>query len=315
MDGWHEIQKEIEAKRGPNAPGGDFDGVRRSKYEAVTKLTGRPLIVYCTAFHNAAKAQLGPLMSIDLSDKDGFNEVTQNIKAEAVDVFIHSPGGSPEATESIVKLLRSRFKDIRFIVTGSAKSAATMLALSGNAILMDMAGELGPFDPQVLVNGRYSPAGSIIEQFDRAAKELNGSPHKLPVWIPILEKFAPALLVQCDNFIALSKKLVSSWLSQYMFAGEENGKRKAGRIARHLADEKRTLSHARRVDAAELLTLGAKIERLEDQTSELQQAVRDLHLAIMATLDGTGVIKLFENSEGACLVRAAKIGPAPGMAF
>jgi hypothetical protein len=310
--GWQDIQKEIKDGAAPDKPAGDFDGVRRSKYKLVSGITKRPLIIYVTAFHNPIKAQLAaPFLTIDLSDKDGFHEVTRNLKADAVDVFIHSPGGSAEATESIVKILRNKFKDIRFIITGTAKSAATMMTMSGNSILMDINAEVGPIDPQVRVRGRFSPAGSIIEQFDRAAEELAKTPSRLPVWIPILQEFAPALLVECENYIKLSKKLVSSWLADYMFAGEKRAKQKASIIARFLANEKKSLSHARRIDIIQLQKLGVKITPLTDESQKLQEAISELHLAIMATLDSTNAAKIFENSEGDALIRSVAIqGPA-----
>jgi len=317
MTSWQDIQKEIEEAQqkinqeppqGSRASG--FDVVRRAKYDLVKKITGRPLLVYATAFHNPIKAHIvAPLLTIDLSDKDGFYEIIRNIKSQEVDVFVHSPGGSAEATESIVKMLRKKFKKVRFIVTGAAKSAATMLALSGNSILMDSSAELGPIDPQVRVRGRFSPAGSIIEQFDRAAKELKKDPSQLPVWIPILQEFAPSLLVECENFINLSNTLVTDWLVNYMFQGEKGAKKEAKKIADYLTDEKNTLSHARRIDAEQLKKLGAKIKILEEQDNKLQDAIRQLHLSIMATLDGTGAAKIFENSEGAVLIRMANIKP------
>ena len=171
---------------------------------------------------------------------------------------MHSLGGSAEATESIVKMLRAKFDVVRFIITGAAKSAATMLAFSGNSILMDSSAELGPIDPQVRVRGRFSPAGSIIEQFDRATKELKKDPSQLSVWIPILQEFAPSLLVECENFIGLSKRLVTEWMTNFMFKGEKNAKTKAKKIANYLTNEKNTLSHARRIDAELLKKLGVK---------------------------------------------------------
>src|SRR3989344_966296 len=226
MASWKSIQDEINATRTQEKPGGDFDTIRRAKYKKLSNLTKRPLLVYATAFHNPVKAQIAaPFLSIDISDKDGFNEITEDLKSEEVDVFIHSPGGSAEAAESIVKILRNRFKNIRFIITGAAKSAATMLAMSGDAILMDDAAEVGPIDPQVRVSGRFSPAGSIIEQFERATEILKKNPDQLPVWVPILKEFAPALLVQCENYLNLSQTLVSSWLEKYMFAGQKEAKR------------------------------------------------------------------------------------------
>lgn len=312
MTSWQDIQNEIAKGKAPDKPTGDFDGVRRRKYKLVSEITGRPLLVYATAFHNPVKAQAAAsFITIDISDKDGFYEITRNIKSKEVDIFLHSPGGSAEATESIVKMLRAKFDVVRFIITGAAKSAATMLALSGNSILMDSSAELGPIDPQVRVRGRFSPAGSIIEQFDRATKELKKDPSQLPVWIPILQEFAPSLLVECENFIGLSKRLVTEWMTNFMFKGEKNAKTKAKKIANYLTNEKNTLSHARRIDAELLKKLGAKIELLEEQDEKLQDAVRQLHFAIMATLDGTGAVKIFENSEGAVLIRMVNIQIVP----
>jgi hypothetical protein len=312
MTGWKDIQSEIDATKSPEKPNGDFDVVRRGKYKLLSDLTGRPLLVYATAFHNPIKAQFAaPFLSIDISDKDGFNEITQKIKSNKVDVFIHSPGGSAEATESIVKILRNKFKDVRFIITGAAKSAATMLAMSGNIILMDDAAEVGPIDPQVRVGGRFSPAGSIIEQFDRATEVLKKNPDQLPVWVPILREFAPALLVECENYLNLSQTLVSSWLEKYMFAGDAQAKKKAKKIAKHLSDEKNFLSHARRVDIPELETIGVKVQKLAGEKPEIQDAVKQLHLAIMATLDATGAVKIFENSQGDVLIRLVNVQAVP----
>ena len=308
MTSWKDIQNEINATKSQEKPNGDFDLVRRAKYKLLSDLTKRPLIIYATAFHDPIKAQFAaPFLSIDISDKDGFNEVTQKIKPDKVDIFIHSPGGSAEATESVVKILRNKFEDIRFIITGAAKSAATMLAMSGNVILMDDAAEVGPIDPQVRVGGRFSPAGSIIEQFDQATEVLKKNPDQLPVWVPILREFAPALLVECENYIDLSQTLVSSWLEKYMFANDAKAKEKAKKIALHLANEKNFLSHARRIDVAELEKIGVKIQRINDEKAKIQDAVKQLHLAVMATLDATDAVKIFENSEGDVLIRMLNI--------
>ncbi|KKL85523.1 hypothetical protein LCGC14_1953850, partial [marine sediment metagenome] len=61
---------------------------------------------------------------------------------------LHSPGGLPEATDSLVEIVRSKFRHIRFIIPSVAKSAATMFALSGDKLLMERSAELGPIDPQ-----------------------------------------------------------------------------------------------------------------------------------------------------------------------
>lgn len=60
-----------------------------------------------------------------------------------------------------------------------------------------------------------------------------------------------------------------------------------------------------------MLGLGAEIELLEKQEEKLQDAIHQLHLVIMATLDQTGAIKIFENSEGSALIRLVNIQVTP----
>src|SRR5258706_219264 len=121
------------------------------------------------------------------------------------DVLIHSPGGSPEATERIVALLRSRFRaDVQFLVPHSAYSAATMLVLSGNQIILHPSATLGPIDPQV--NGL--PARSIRRGFDKIRELLRSEgPEALPAYLPLIEKHSIEILEICDDSLKLSKEL------------------------------------------------------------------------------------------------------------
>ena len=95
-----------------------------------------------------------------------------------------------------------------------------------------------------------------------------------------------------------------------MFEGDTDARQKAEKISKTLTDEKKTLSHARRVDAKWLRQLGVKVEMLEDQSADIQDAIRQLHLAIMVTFEASAAVKLFENSEDAALIR---MRPAPAI--
>ena len=66
-----------------------------------------------------------------------------------LDLILHTPGGFPEAAESIVKYLRSKFStNIRVIVPHLSMSAGTMIACAGKEIVMGKHSSLGPIDPQ-----------------------------------------------------------------------------------------------------------------------------------------------------------------------
>ena len=111
-------------------------------------------------------------VSIDLTDIDGFTDLVNSVPADktAVDVLIHSPGGSPDATERIVSILRNRFTEVHFLVPHSAYSAATMMALSGNSITLHSSATLGTIDPQLSdPQYGYVPARSIKRGFEKVA--------------------------------------------------------------------------------------------------------------------------------------------------
>lgn len=290
------------------------DVVRRAKLQAVETITHVPLVVYATDFLNGAKvAHVGADgVSINLTDKMAFIEATNGISSGPLDVLLHSPGGSPTATESVVALLRSRFNPIRFIVPNVAKSAATMLALSGNEILMSPSGELGPIDPQMLINreGRtiIAPAQAILDQFDSAGAEILANPQKLAVWLPMLRDLGPSLRQECLNAIDLSKVLVRTWLQSYMLQGDPEAEQKADAVVNYLGNHNNFKSHARRVDIKELSNLGAglKIADLGAPTAPtgLLTAVTDAYLAIDITFQMTGAYKIVEHYSGNAFIQS-----------
>jgi hypothetical protein len=306
---WQELQQEVQAGRGPNAPAGDFDGPRRARLAKLRDLTGRPVILYAADFLNKRKLQaVGSDVIIDLEDIEGFREIIDATPGSEVDILIHSPGGSAEATESIVELLRSRFQHIRFLIPGAAKSAATMLAMAGDVLLLDEGSELGPTDPQLTINNRQSPAGAIRDQFGKAVKDLQTNPALMPAWLPILQQYGPSLLVECENHIALSVQLVSKWLRSYMFRGERNAADKARKVAKRLSNDRLFRSHARRIGKDQLEKLGLKVLDTRSDPA-LHRAIEELYVSVLVTFEGTGAYKIFENSEGEALIKVVSVQP------
>ena len=68
---------------------------------------------------------------------------------EEIDFVINSPGGSPADAYPIIRSLRNTFEVVNVIVPFWAKSAATLLSIGANTIIMDEYGELGPLDMQL----------------------------------------------------------------------------------------------------------------------------------------------------------------------
>ena len=68
---------------------------------------------------------------------------------DELDVIIESPGGSADAAYKIMKMIRSCVKTVRVFIPRRAKSAATLLSIGADEIVVHTIGELGPLDVQV----------------------------------------------------------------------------------------------------------------------------------------------------------------------
>jgi hypothetical protein len=64
-------------------------------------------------------------------------------------VLLASPGGDGEVALRMVRAMHLRCTELIVIVPDQAKSAATLLCLGADRILMGPAGDLGPVDPQL----------------------------------------------------------------------------------------------------------------------------------------------------------------------
>lgn len=286
-----------------------IDNARREAIQALVKVTGRSLVLYATAFHYQPKAgsPLGSMMSIQLADVSGFREITNDLPGGGLDLVLHTPGGSADAAAGIVRLLRSKFSDIRVIVPLAAKSAGTMLAMSGARISMLPGAELGPIDPQVLIGSRFVPAKAIVNQFERAASDIMKEPKRIPAWMPLLSPLGPSMLEECEKALSLAKGLVKDWLRTGMFLGHADAEEKAARVADFLADYEQHRSHARPIHVEDLKPLGVRIGYLADESAELERRVTDLWLTVDLTCTGSEAYKIFENSRLQAMYHQAKV--------
>lgn len=317
---WGELLKELMQLQHEGDHTVACDILRRKYLASLHELTGRNVIIYASKW--LSPGAISPdLLSITDEDVHGMMEVLHGLKGDSLDLILHSPGGSAEATEAMVSYLRSKFDDIRVIIPQAAMSAATMLTCAANRVVMGKHSSLGPIDPQMILEtplGRKAvPAQAILDQFMRAQAECK-DPALLASWLPMLGQYGPALLVECEEAITLSQELVSEWLEGYMFKGLEDAKERAGRVAVALANHTDFKSHGRHIDREKAKSLGGVGLVIEDLESsqEFQDAVLSVFHATMLTLDGTSAVKLIENHNGAAFVKLAQLmvvqqGPPP----
>jgi len=300
----------------------NLDAITSKYIDDLFRHTQRPLLIYIIDFFNAQKVALaGNEVSIILSDKDGIIEATRTLPSGPLDIIFHSPGGSLEATESIVDILRSKFTDIRFFIPNIAKSAATMWALSGDEIFLASSAELGPIDPQIVYRRdagiNQSAAQAIIDQFEAAQKDLATNSNKLPAWIPILPMYGPSLYQDCKNAIKLSKDIVRSWLVEYMFkniAKKSQRINRARRVVNYFANHQLLKSHGRKIGIVQIeqnLKGLLKVKKLEDDPA-LYDKVMGVYYCFIQIFQRSPAFKVIQNHCGNRYIRQVQVAqPIP----
>jgi hypothetical protein len=276
------------------------DALRRKYLTRLSERTGRTTILYYSGWLESPDAP-PEVVSVGVSDMTGFMEACSNVvDSRELDLFIHSPGGDPDAAEQICDYLRTQFDHIRAVVPVLAMSAATMIALSADEILMGAHSQLGPIDPQFTIQTPEGPrsasAQAIKDQFELARQQCQ-DPANLPAWMPILRTLAPGLLAACDHAADRARKIVAKALEQHMFKGLADPATTAGTTAEWFGNAEEFLSHGRPVRREEAREHDVVISDLEDD-SELQDAMLSVHHAAMHTLSGTPTSKLIENDQG-----------------
>lgn len=305
MPTWGQILSECQRLEN-RLPDGrpNYDSVRRKYLANLSEVTGRAAIAYSTAFLD--RDAPGNVVTIQLGDLQGFMNAVADISGRELDLVITSPGGYPEATESIVAYLRTRFDHIRAFIPVAAMSAATMLALGCDEIVMGAHSQLGPIDPQFTIptpdGPRSAPGQAILDQFEQAKEECKTDPQAIIAWMPILRAYLPGLLALCEDQREVAKRMVRQWLEKYMLRDDPDAAEKANTAAEWFANYEYFGSHGRRVSIDDVQNLGLKAVRLEED-QQLQDAVLSVHHCFSLTLSNTPAAKIIENHLGQAYVK------------
>lgn len=290
MASWNEILNEI------NASGSTYDLVRRKYLNQLYKVTKRNVIVYYSAWLQKSNV---PNVNINDNDKNGFMAAINKLdRTKGLDLLLHTPGGDTAATESLVHYLREMFgTDIRVIVPQIAMSAGTLIALAAKEIVMGKHSNLGPIDPQF---GGLAASG-ILEEFKKAKEEILENQLTALAWQPILAKYNPTLIGECEKSLEWSKEMAKEWLISGMFRDDPDASEKAETAIEYLGNHALTKSHGRHVTPEKAEEVGLKIVHLEDNQS-LQDAVLNVHHTCIHTLTNTPAIKIIENHKGIAFI-------------
>ena len=291
MPNWNQLLDEVSAAESK------YDVIRRQYLTRFHEITGRNIIVYYSGWLH--KPNIGGT-EINDEDKNGFMTVIREMdRSLGLDLILHTPGGDTASTESLVDYLRAMFgTDIRAIVPQLALSGGTMIACACKKILMGKHSSLGPIDPQL----GGIPAHGVVEEFNRAKKEIKKDNASIAIWQPIIAQYPPTFIGECEKAIAWSNEMTKEWLRNGMFFEDDTSDETIYNIIEELGDHTLTKSHARHLSLKRCREIGLKVSALE-ACQKFQDAVLSLHHTCMLTFQGTPAIKIIENQNGVAFIK------------
>lgn len=111
-------------------------------------------------------------------------------------LVIHSPGGTVLSSYKIARRIRRQFERIIVFVPHMALSGGTLVALTGNEIVMGEMSNLTPIDIQRFYKGEYRSVNAMIRAFNILNNYFSShsKDEATYAWIALLEKLDPVIL-------------------------------------------------------------------------------------------------------------------------
>ena len=289
--------------------------VRQALIRRIQEKLQTKLIVYTASPQH-------PVPGIMIHDVPLFEDLLRSVAGSPRGcLMLNSPGGDANAAEKLLMMCRQRFtEEFDVIVPDYAKSAATMIALGSDKIMMGYLAELGPIDPQLqtspIPGGEVIPARSFIDGLDMIRKKVKDDQDPVQMYLPMLSQIRPEVLAICQRAIDDARAFAEKWLKQRMLRSDP---KQAEIVAEMLSTGAAYKSHGKVIDWNEAKNvLKLNIERIPE-TSQLWNNVWELYCRSMHQLQQSPMAaKLFESESLSLalniqvqLVQAPRQGPPP----
>ncbi len=228
-----------------------------------------------------------------------------------LDLMVHSPGGLPEAAGDIIRVCRTYSPYFRVMVPSMAMSAATVLAMGADTIVMSETSKLGPIDPQMVYQTKEGTfmraAKSFIDAFSSLVNEANnlarqGQP--IPAHLHLLTKQDPSWIVECFRARNATVALAQKVLKSAMLAEKSDAEIAA--VVTSFLQKGDTESHGSRISAKEAQSMGLKVE-IMPRDSEYWRLVWELHVRVDDYTRRKGLAKYVCSDSGGIEVQVRQL--------
>ncbi|MGB8278970.1 MAG: hypothetical protein WCF20_13710 [Methylovirgula sp.] len=237
---------------------------RAEKIARIESLRGSKVICYLTSIRPNVGAQIS---------QDAVRVFFDHLRllperpVKKIDIFLCSNGGDGTVPWRIISLFREFADQLCVLLPYRAYSAATMLALGADEIVMHPFAEMGPIDPTVTneynpidpqTNQRLGISVEDVKAYISFVKDTVGIRHEdeLVKALEILaNKVHPLAIGNVERFIAQSRMIARKILLTHM--NEESSKHKIDEIIETLASK--LYFHGHPINRKEAVELGLKV--------------------------------------------------------
>ncbi len=200
----------------------NFDEEKENKY----------LIDYATTHNIVFIAMIAPYVGlkvspvselsaeIGLSEEFGIEVALEHIKKETgskkLILLVGSPGGLVSSSYKVALALRDYFDDIKVFVPHIAASGGTLVAMTGNEIVMGTMSNLTPLDIQIVYDGKQISCQSMFRSFGRLSKFFEDKlPEEAPYpWKALADKLNPVVMEEWDGFLTVMENYLYNILTK-----------------------------------------------------------------------------------------------------
>jgi hypothetical protein len=310
LPSWSALAKEAEQLPQDAAIRGAWVQDKSLGYlQDIARICDRNVIAYASGFLQKPTAA-NTLLAISPEDINAFMAALHGMDwSKGLSLVLHTPGGAPGAAETIVEYLHSKFARFEVIVPTYSLSAGTMIALAADHLYMGRQSQLGPTDPQLLMQGRAISAQSVLDQFAAARGDILLDPKVAPAYMPLLGAMAPSLVQEARYAIDYTRNMVERWLTRRSSRGGSQLTGTPTEIAAYFGDASTHKSHGRRIGRDEVRSKGLSVDDLE-ANQDLQEAVLSLYHMLSITFERGPAAKIVMSNAGAAFVKNGEIKPA-----
>lgn len=246
---------------------------RKGIYEKLEKQLGKPVLAYFTSFSH-------PVM-IEDSDADILEGILQRMDlSKGLALIINSPGGDGLTSERIIRACRSYSETGEYsaIVPNKAKSAATMVCFGSSEIVMGPTSELGPIDPQIVINDQtVGSVYNVIKSYEDLFTRAIACEGHLEPYLQQLSNYDEKEIAEYKMLLSLSEDIAIKTLANGMMKGANEDEIKS-KIKIFLTPEQ-TKTHGRPIYRDEARSCGLNINQLTP-TDDRWKSIYELYIRL-----------------------------------